>query len=51
MRPKTFLQIMDLTTLRSVCVEQIALRKITVRFGGLRWTYRLMVDGLWHVKP
>jgi hypothetical protein len=37
--------------MRGVVIEQIALRKMTLRLGRIRWTLRLMNDALWHVKP
>lgn len=48
MRPETYLQVLYVCALNGTMIEQIALRQIVVRIGGLRWSYRLKTDGLWH---
>jgi hypothetical protein len=48
MNPKTFTQLMQVVAFRRITIEQIALREITLRVGRMRWTVRLMADGLWH---
>ncbi len=48
MKGKTYLQVLMVAARNGTVIEQIALRCITLRLGGMRWTLRLKLDGLWH---
>lgn len=51
MKGRTFAQVVEHCALRGITIEQIALRKMTLSLGHMRWTLRLMNDALWYLSP